>query len=104
MLIENAGAKLVYTAPYSPDLNPIEFKFSVYKAALKRYTSDGLGWKLAHERALQAVTPEKAVNFYKKAGVPLRGILGASANDEAAVAVVVASVAVVAAQDTLDSF
>lgn len=39
--IEDDGAKIVYTAPYSPDLNPIEFFFSVYKAALKRCTYVG---------------------------------------------------------------
>jgi hypothetical protein len=93
---------LVYTAPYSPDKNPIEFNFSVYKAALKRHTLDGLGWELAHKWALKAVTPEKAVNFYKKAGVPLRGILGASTDDDAAVAVAAASAAIVAALGALD--
>ena len=101
-LIEEAGAILVYTAPYSPDKNPIEFNFSVYKAALKRHTLDGLGWELAHKRALKAVTPEKAVNFYKKAGAPLRGILGASTDDDAAVAVAAASAAIVAALGALD--
>jgi transposase len=33
--IEAAGAKTLYLAPYSPDLNLIELMFSVYKAGLK---------------------------------------------------------------------
>ena len=33
-LIQQAGAVLLYTAPYSPDLNPIEKMFNVYKAYL----------------------------------------------------------------------
>jgi transposase len=44
--IESAGAKVIYTAPYSPDLNPIELMFGQYKAALKRHTF--LPWDEAH--------------------------------------------------------
>lgn len=35
-LILATGAKLIYTARYSPDLNPIEYFFHIYKSALKR--------------------------------------------------------------------
>jgi hypothetical protein len=43
--IEAAGGKVIYCAPYSPDLNPIEFAFHQYKAYLRRHTSrrDGVG-------------------------------------------------------------
>lgn len=87
-LIEAKGAKLVFTAPYSPDLNPIEFFFSVYKAALKRYTySEGLDWKGAHDLALEAMTMEKALNFYKKAEVPLKDLEPAKSSLKIAVAI-----------------
>ena len=38
-LIESNGAKLIYTAP-SPDLNPIELMFGLYKAALRRQNKE----------------------------------------------------------------
>ena len=34
-LIESTGARVIYTAPYSPDLNPIEFMFGQYKKGLQ---------------------------------------------------------------------
>ena len=80
-LIENAGAKLIYTAPYSPDLNPIEFFFSVYKAGLKRYTyMEYINWEQAHLLSLAEVTPVKARNFFRKAQVP--GCEKLSQNDD----------------------
>ena len=39
-MICDAGALLLYTAPYSPDLNPIEKMFNVYKMHLKRNELD----------------------------------------------------------------
>jgi hypothetical protein len=69
-LIDGAGAKLIYTAPYSPDLNPIEFMFLVYKAGLQRYTNGGYDWRIANNLALDEMTPTKARNFFRKAEVP----------------------------------
>jgi transposase len=70
-LILSRGAKLIFTAPYSPDLNPIELFFSVYKAMLQRYSyQKGYSWQTAHRLALRAMTPEKARHFYQKAQVP----------------------------------
>ncbi len=70
-LIESKGAVLIYTAPYSPDLNPIEFFFSVYKKALKRMAGDGgYDWSVAHLLALKEMTPQKAQNYFRKAKVP----------------------------------
>ena len=68
-LIEAAGAKLIYTAPYSPELNPIELMFGSYKASLKR--NRGQPHYIAHMRSLQCVTPEIARAFYKHCKVPL---------------------------------
>ena len=39
-LIEATGARIMYTAPLSPDLNPIEFMFAEYKKGLKRYSKN----------------------------------------------------------------
>ena len=42
-LIEGvAKAKILYTARYSPDLNPMEYYFKMYRYALKRH--EKLGW------------------------------------------------------------
>ena len=35
-LIESTGTRVIYTAPYSPDLNKIEFMFGQYKKGLQR--------------------------------------------------------------------
>ena len=72
-LIEEATgahcAKLVYTAPYSPDLNPIEYMFGEYKKGLKKYHDEH--WKVAHLLSLYTVTPAMAKSFFKKARCPL---------------------------------
>ena len=39
-LIEKAGAYVLFLPPFSPDFNPIEKMFHVYKAALKRLHFD----------------------------------------------------------------
>ena len=67
-MIEEAGAKVIYTAPYSPDLNPIELMFAVYKASLKRLSH--IPWYDAHVSLLLAVTKKKAGNFFAKCGIP----------------------------------
>jgi len=70
-LIAAAGALLICTAPYSPDLNPIEYFFSVYKAGLKRHSyRGGANWMEAHYLSLQDVTEEKARNTFAHCEVP----------------------------------
>ena len=49
---------MLFTAPYSPNLNPIEYMFSKYKAMLKRYHNDE--WRIYHMKALTSVTPADA--------------------------------------------
>ena len=67
-LIVAAGAILIYTAPYSPDLNPIELMFGNYKSYLKRHYH--LPWQQAHEEGLQYVNPERARAFFRHSQVP----------------------------------
>jgi transposase len=52
-LIEGSGALLVYTAPYSPEYNPIEYMFGEYKKALKRHSyHSGYNWSAGIKRVL----------------------------------------------------
>ena len=57
-LIESTGAKLIYTAPYSPDLNPIELMFGSYKPVLHRHNNEP--WDRALNYGLTSVTPDIA--------------------------------------------
>jgi transposase len=67
--IEATGALVIYTAPYSPDLNPIEWMFAQYKKAVMRY--DKSDWAQAqHVTALHAVTPGNTRAYYRRCGVP----------------------------------
>mmetsp|Transcript_18039 Transcript_18039/g.44576 ORF Transcript_18039/g.44576 Transcript_18039/m.44576 type:complete len:454 (+) Transcript_18039:204-1565(+) len=104
-LIESVGACLIYTAPYSPDLNPIEWMFSVYKAGLKRRMSQqGLYWQTAHEMALKDVTPQKAYNYFVKAEVP--GCKKKQIDDDSdleAIAIVVSTVIASSAPSAMNS-
>ena len=71
-IIENAGAQLIYTAPYSPELNPIEYMFGEYKKSLKRLSHSGtIDWLTCHWKALDSVTPRKARAFFSHCKVPL---------------------------------
>jgi transposase len=68
-LIEGAGAYILYTAPYSPDRNPIELMFNQYKMGLKRHCSS-MHWFEAHLKAVHSVTPGNARNYFRHCGVP----------------------------------
>ena len=70
-MIRETGAYLLYTAPYSPDLNPIELGFNVYKASLKR-NSDlfKVDWYSAHQIALDSVTRDICIKEFRRCGVP----------------------------------
>ncbi|CAM9622155.1 unnamed protein product, partial [Phaeothamnion confervicola] len=68
-LIERVGAKLLYLPPYAPDLNPIEWVFSLIKQHLTRTWAQGSGsLRAAIARALTDVTPAEAQAFIRNAG------------------------------------
>ena len=67
-LIAATDAKTIYTAPYSPDLNPIEFYFGMYKRSLMR--NFALNWLDAHFLGIYSVTPAHAKAFFRHCGVP----------------------------------
>ena len=69
--IQNTGAQIIYSAPYLPDLNPIENYFSVYKAHLKKYSVQmKLNWNSVHNDALRKVNRDMGVRYFRKCGIP----------------------------------
>ncbi|WP_316980472.1 IS630 family transposase [Shumkonia mesophila] len=67
--IENAGAKLHFLPPYSPDFNPIEMAFSKLKAFLKKTaarTKDDLWDAIA--LGIDTFTPTECENYFAAAG------------------------------------
>jgi transposase len=69
VLIEVAGAQLLYLPPYSPDFNPIENLFAKIKALLRKEaarTIDTL-WA-AIGRIIETVTPTECQNMFAAAG------------------------------------
>ena len=69
LLIEAAGANLLYLPPYSPDFNPIENAFSKLKALLRKAeerTVAGL-WD-AIGRIVDLFTPAECANYFSAAG------------------------------------
>ena len=67
--IERAGASLLFTPPYRPDLNPIEQAFAKLKAMLRAY---GMRTVEAHWTALGSVadcfTPDECANYLQHDG------------------------------------
>jgi transposase len=71
-LIESKGARLLYLPPYSPDLNPIELAWSKVKHYLRQArarTVDALYQAIS--QALDTITADNAVGFFKHAGVSI---------------------------------
>jgi transposase len=67
--IREAGAKLFFLPPYSPDLNPIEEAFAQLKTLLRKenartldQTSQCIG------RLLEKITPANCTNYFRDAG------------------------------------
>ena len=65
-LIHEAGAVIVYSAPYACDLIPIESMFHSYKAFLRRHSASFLTdfWH-THEMALHSLTPTEGLNTFR---------------------------------------
>ena len=69
VLIEAAGAILLYLPPYSPDLNPIEMAFAKLKALLRKAaarTRDSLWDAIA--QVLDTFAPDECANYLTHAG------------------------------------
>ena len=71
-LIKATGAEIIYTAPYSPDLNPIELGFNIYKSNLKRFeTTFRSDWFATHMKALNEITRDTCIKEFRRCGVPM---------------------------------
>ena len=69
--ILETGAVLLYGAPFSPHLNPIELYFGCYKAYLKRNNRRMMNdWFSVHREALNCVDRDMGINFFRKLKVP----------------------------------
>ena len=69
-MIEATGARIIYSAPFSPDLNPIENYFSVYKRYLKKNCDDMLNdWESVHRRALRCVDRDMGIRYFRRCGI-----------------------------------
>ncbi len=66
-LIEDAGAILIFSSPYSPEIIPIEYMFSQWKAYLKRYQLEFTteNWYQVHMDGVSSITPEQGMNYFK---------------------------------------
>jgi hypothetical protein len=65
-LISEKGAILLYSAPYAPDLIPIESMFKQWKSYLKRHhVAFGKDWRTVHYGGLASVTPEQGLNYFR---------------------------------------
>jgi len=67
--VEAAGATLRYLPPYSPDLNPIEKSFSMFKAFLRKCaerTEQALCRRAG--QSVRRLDPEACANFFVHAG------------------------------------
>ena len=68
--IEATGAVLIYGAPYSPHLNPIELYFGIYKSYLNTNAFRmGEDWYTAHLEALNEVDYEMGFSYFRKSGI-----------------------------------
>ena len=68
-MIEDAGARLLFLPPYSPDFNPIELAFAKLKARLRKAaerTVDGL-WNTIGQISL-TFSPQECKNYFNAAG------------------------------------
>ncbi len=67
--IENAGAKLQYLPPYSPDFNPIEMAFSKLKALLRKAAARTINelWEIIGN-LIDTFTPQECHNYFEAAG------------------------------------
>ena len=67
--IEEAGARLLYLPPYSPDFNPIEMAFSKLKAALRKAAARTIPelWDVIADE-IEKFNPEQCKNYFAAAG------------------------------------
>ena len=67
--IEQAGARLEFLPPYSPDFNPIEMAFAKFKAFLRKAAARTVSelWDAIAE-AIEQYSPTECLNYFIHAG------------------------------------
>ena len=70
--IEDAGVRLLYLPPYSPDFNPIEMAFAKLKALLRKAAARTVTdlWDVIAD-AIEQFTPSECQNYFAAAGYDL---------------------------------
>ena len=68
-MIEDAGARLLYLPPYSPDFNPIEMAFSKLKAMLRKASARTINelWLVIAE-GIEKLPAKDCRNYFAAAG------------------------------------
>lgn len=71
-MIEDAGARLLYLPPYSPDFNPIEMAFSKLKAMLRKASARTIVelWDVIAE-CIEKFPAKECQNYFAAAGYDL---------------------------------
>ena len=90
-LIRGTGAYLLYTAPYSPDLNPIELCFNIYKSYLKKHEQlFKYDWYGTHLIALEHINRDIVINEFRRCRVPnSHEVLTSSEMNKLAIAMII---------------
>lgn len=74
-LIESKGAKIIYSPPYSPELNPIEEMWSKVKNSLRKLSArTKYKFKEAIEKSLLAITKTDLSGWFKHSGYIDQGL------------------------------
>ena len=82
-LIEATGAVIIFSAPFLPDLNPIENYFSVYKRYLKRNSGDmDQDWEGVHCRELRCVNRDMGIRYFRRCGISSANNITTSEEDK----------------------
>ncbi len=67
--IRDAGAKLIFLPPYSPDLNPIEQAFAKLKTLLRKENTRTVEQTtVCIGRLIDQITPTECFNYFREAG------------------------------------
>jgi len=82
-MIRATGAILVYTAPFSPDLNPIELAFNIYKAHLKRNMNHfETNWFQTHVNALSKINRDICIKEFQRCRVPMSDTFATNSKED----------------------
>jgi DDE superfamily endonuclease len=66
-LADARGAIIVYSAPYCPEVIPLEYMFHQWKEFLRHHSREfDRNWFLVHLLALESITPQQGMNYFKK--------------------------------------